>query len=179
LFSFTGLLLNHPRWAIARIPNDASAPYERPIAAPSGDTDLERAQDILGQLGLEGEIEFPQAPQATGRLDFNVAYPKRAAQIRVDLPQMRATVQQVDRSAWSAFRIMHTFSGSRYNAPGSRDWLLTTLWAFAMDAFSIGLLAMVFGSYYMWYRLKAKRILGWIALSAGCFSTALFVFGLS
>jgi hypothetical protein len=179
LFSFTGLLLNHPRWAISSIPNNASAPYERPIAAPSGITDLERAQDILGQLGLEGEIEVPQAQQATGRLDFNVAYPKHAAQIRVDLSQMRATVQQVDRSFWSAFRIMHTFSGSRYNAPGSRDWLLTTIWAFAMDGFSIGLLVMVFGSYYMWYRLKAKRTLGWIALSAGCFSTALFVFGLS
>ena len=35
------------------------------------------------------------------------------------------------------------------------------------------------GSYYMWYRLKAERILGWIALGAGFVTCGLFVFGLS
>jgi hypothetical protein len=37
-------------------------------------------------------------------LDFNIVYPKRATQVRVDLARNRATVQQVDRSVWSAFR---------------------------------------------------------------------------
>ena len=46
-----------------------------------------------------------------------------------------------------------------------------------MDALAVGLLVMVFGSYYMWYRLKPKRTLGWIALSAGVISCGLFVFG--
>jgi hypothetical protein len=92
---------------------------------------------------------------------------------------MRATVQQVDRSFWSAFRIMHTFSGSRYNAPGTRDWLLTTLWVVAMDAFAVGLLVMVFASYYMWYRLKAKRVLGVVALCTGTAVAGLIIFGLA
>jgi len=34
LFSFTGLLLNHPRWSLSRIPNDANPAYERPIEPP-------------------------------------------------------------------------------------------------------------------------------------------------
>jgi len=37
---------------------------------------------------------------------------------------------------------------------------------------------MVFGSYYMRYRLKAKRRLGWIVLAAGYLTCALFVVGL-
>jgi hypothetical protein len=38
---------------------------------------------------------------------------------------------------------------------------------------------MVFGSYYMWYRLKPERSLGWMALVAGFVSCGLlFVFGL-
>jgi len=113
-------------------------------------------------------------------LDFNLAYPKRAFQISVDLAQNRATVRQVDRSFWSALRISHTFSGSRYNAPEThRDWIVTSVWVVAMDALAIGLLVMVFGSYYMWYRLKSKRTFGWIVLSAGVVSCGLFLFGLS
>jgi hypothetical protein len=179
LFSVTGLLLNHPRWALARIPNESNPPYERPIDTPSGDTDVERAGDVMRQLGLRGEIDWPQGPQPQGRLDFNMAYPKQAAQIRVDLINRRATVQQVDRTVWSALRISHTFSGSRYNNPTtSRDWMLTSLWVFAMDACAAGLLVMVFGSYYMWYRLKPKRALGWTVLGAGFVACGLFVLGL-
>jgi hypothetical protein len=128
---------------------------------------------------VKGEIDWPQSAQAPGRLDFNITYPKRARQVRVDLVRKRATVQQVDRSFWSAFRIWHTFSGSRYNNPGmARDWLLTSVWVFAMEALAIGLLMMVLSSYYMWYRLKPKRTFGWILLSAGFVSCGLFVFGL-
>ena len=180
LFSVTGLLLNHPRWRLSRIPNEPNPPYDRTIEQPSGETDLAKARDVMRQLGLRGEIDWPQTPQAPGRLDFNVAYPKQAAQVRVDLARRRATVQQIERSFWSALRISHTFSGSRYNNPAaSRDWVLTSLWVFAMDAVAAGLILMVCGSYYMWYRLKARRTLGWVVLAAGCCSCAVFVFGLS
>lgn len=180
LFSFTGLLLNHPRWALSRIPNQANPSYERTIELPAGDAELARAQEIVRQLGLRGEIDWPQAPQVSGHLDFNITYPKRATQVRVDLSRKLATVQQVDRSVWSAFRISHAFSGVRYNAPASsRDWFLTSAWVFAMDALALGLLVMVLGSYYMWYRLKPHRTLGWIAVAAGYLSCGLLVFGLA
>ena len=179
LFSFTGLLLNHSRWRIARIPNDASPVYEQAIQSPSGATDLARAQDVIRQLGLRGEIDWPASRQS-GRLDFNVVYPRQATQVRVDFQTMRATVQKTDRNVWPALTISHTFSGSRYNAAAThREWWLTSMWTLAMDALAIGLLIMVFGSYYMWYRLKPKRMLGAMALGAGCFACALFVFGLS
>jgi hypothetical protein len=179
LFSFTGLLLNHPRWSLSRIPNDANPAYERPIEPPRGGADLERARDVMRQLRLSGEIDWPQAAQAQGRLDFNIAYPKHATQVRVDLARQRATVQQVDRSLWSGLRIMHTFSGWRYTSAGtSRDWIVTSVWVVAMDALAAGLLVMVFGSYYMWWRLGRMRIVGWMALAAGWASCVLFVYGL-
>ena len=179
LFSFTGLLLNHPRWAISHIPNDSNSLYERAIATPADGPDLERAKDVMRQLGLRGEIEWPQSSQAPGRLDFNIAYPKQAIQLRVDLTQNRATVRQVDRSLWSALRIMHTFSGSRYNSVGtSRDWLLTSVWVAAMDALAVGLLVMVFGSYYMWYRVKRTHRLGCLVLSAGFVGCGVVLAGL-
>ena len=180
LFSFTGLLLNHPRWSLSRIPNDANPAYERAIEPPRGGADLERARDVMRQLGLVGEIDWPQAAQARGRLDFNIAYPKQATQVRVDLAQNRATVRQVDRSLWSGVRIMHTFSGWRYTSAGtSRDWILTSVWVVAMDAVAAGLLVMVFGSYYMWWRLNRMRTAGWVALATGWAGCAFFIYGLA
>ena len=55
--------------------------------------------------------------------------------------------------------------------------MLTTVWVLAMDAMAAGLVAMVLGSYYMWYRLKAKRRLGLIVLAAGFLSCAAFLAG--
>lgn len=180
LFSFTGLLLNHPRWALSHIPNESSPEYARTIEPPSGGTDLARAIDVARQLGLTGEIDVPQTPQATGRLGFTITYPKQATQVSVELAEQRASVRQVDRSFWSAFKISHTFSGSRYNMPGMyREWLVTSMWVVAMDALAAGLLAMVLGSYYMWYRLKPKRAAGCIALTLGLLSCGLFVIGLA
>lgn len=98
LFSFTGLLLNHPRWALSRIPNEPNPVYERTIEAPIARTDIERAHDVVRQLGLRGEIDWPQASTAPATLDFNLAYPKQAFQISVDLGRNRATVREVDRN---------------------------------------------------------------------------------
>jgi len=180
LFSITGLLLNHPQWALSRIPNDANPEYARTIEPPAGNNDLARARDIVRQLALKGEIDWPQSAPASGRFDFNVTFPKQATQVSVDLRERRATVRQVDRTLWSAVRITHTFSGSRYNTPGMyRDWVLTSMWVAAMDALAAGLLIMVIGSYYMWYRLKAKRASGWVALITGLLSCGWIVFGLA
>lgn len=180
LFAFTGLLLNHPRWRLSRMPNDAQPAYEHTIQDPSGETALARAQDVIRQLGLRGEIDWPQASPQPDRMDFNVVHPRLAVQVRVDLRTARASVRQTERPWWSAFTISHTFSGWHYNVPTTRrDWLLTSVWTIAMDALAMGLLVMVFGSYYMWYRLKTKRTLGFIALGAGWFVCGLFVLGLA
>jgi hypothetical protein len=180
LFLFTGLMLNHGGWAWVQGANQRSEHRdERPIRVPGGDTDVARARDIATQLGLRGEIDLPAAPQAAGRFDFSVARPTDATQVRVDLTHLTASIQHFDNSAWGIVRIFHTFSGSHFNVASSqRDWPLTTVWVVAMDALAAGLVAMVLGSYYMWYRLKRSHVLGWIALLAGAGSCALFLRGL-
>jgi len=106
--------------------------------------------------------------QEPGRLAFNVSRPNDASQVRVDLNTRLASIQHFDNSGWATFRIFHTFSGSRYNQPASRrDWAATAMWVFAMDALAAGLIVVVLGSYYMWWRLKPKRQLGLIVLAAG------------
>lgn len=180
LFLLTGLMLNHGSWAWTAKANQRTETREERSIRPLGsDTDLTRAREVMDELRLVGEIELPPTPQVPGRFDFSVARPKDATQVRVDLAQLKASTQHFDNSAWAIVRIFHTFSGSRFNAPSSeRDWPLTTIWVVAMDALAAGLVAMVFGSYYMWYRLKRSHALGWMALLAGAGSCALFLRGL-
>jgi hypothetical protein len=177
LFSLTGLLLNHGQWRIAETANQRiETRYERIITAPAGESDLARAKDVLRQIGLTGEVDLPATPQAPGHFDFQVNRPRDASQVKVDLSSMRASIQHFENSGWAIFRIFHTFSGSRFNTPDShRDWILTSAWAFAMDALCAGLIVMVLGSYYMWFRFKRKNLtLGIVTLVAGYACCAMF-----
>lgn len=178
LFSLTGLMLNHGEWRMSRAANArAEERSDRTVTVPVGGTELDRVTDVMGQLGLVGEIDVPAQPP--GWLVFNTSRPNEANQVRVNLADGRASVQHFDNSPWATFRVFHTFSGSRYNQPASqRDWVLTKVWALAMDALAVGLIATVLGSYYMWWRLKPNHRLGIVALAVGFLSCGWFVRGI-
>ena len=55
---------------------------------------------------------------------------------------------------------------------------MTSVWVVAMDALAAGLVIMVLGSYYMWWRLKKRKTLGIAALAAGVCACGVFVAGL-
>ena len=179
LFAFTGLLLNHPKWTFAEFwPTRKQTTFERQIKRPPAGSDLAQAQDILNQLGLTGEIEWTSARPNSRSLDFRTSRPGHIFEIKTDLDGERANVQRIDVNAWGVMHILHTFTGVRVgDARNQRDWLLTRIWAFSMDAVAVGLLVMVFGSYYMWLRLPRKRAWGLVALVFGWITCALFVVG--
>lgn len=174
LFSLTGLMLNHQQWFLD-IYQRVETKYDLGIEASSGATDLERALDVMRQLNLRGEIDFPAA-QPVGHLDFNVSRPNGSSQVRVDWNARDVYVREFSNSALHAFQIFHTFSGTRFNQPASRrDWIVTSLWVWAMDALAAGLIVMVLGSYYMWFRLKKRRALGLAVLAAGFLACGAFL----
>jgi hypothetical protein len=179
LFLLTGLMLNHGNWSISRAAvQRREARYERQVSVLTGTTDIHRARDLMRQLNLMGEPDVP-ASQTPGFFAFQVGQPKDASQIKIDLATGRALVDHFTNTPLAVFRIFHTFSGSKYNEPDThRDWILTTIWVVAMDALAIGLVVMVFGSYYMWYRLKRTHTLGWIVLVGGFATCAMFFTGL-
>jgi hypothetical protein len=177
LFSATGLMLNHQQW-FGDLYRRAATTYETPIETPDGDTLAARTRDLMRQLGLQGEIDWPAA-QPVWHIDFSVSRPNGTAQVRVDLTAKQAYVREFRNGGLHAFQIFHTFSGSRFNQPASaRDWTVTSVWVLAMDALALGLVLMVLGSYYMWWQLKKKRTLGIFALAAGFASCGAFVAGI-
>jgi hypothetical protein len=176
LFALTGLMLNHQQWFEDLYVRQESS-SEHTIETPRGQTRAEQTADLVRQLGLRGEIDWP-ASQPIGHLDFNVGRPNGAAQVRVDLGAKRAAIKEFKNGTLHAFQIFHTFSGTRFNQPSSeRDWIVTTVWVIAMDALAAGLIVMVLGSYYMWWRLKKRRGLGIAAVAAGFVACIVFVAG--
>lgn len=180
LFALTGLLLNHPKWTFADFwPTRKQTTFERQIKRPPAGGDLAQAQNILTQLGIPGEIEWTSAREDPRQLNFRVSRPSHIFEIKTDLDHERVVVQRIDVNGWGVMRILHTFTGVRAgDSRNQRDWILTSLWALSMDAVAAGLLIMVLGSYYMWWRLPQKRAWGLVALMSGWIVCALFVVGL-
>ena len=180
LFVFTGLLLNHSRWQFAQYwPNRAQSTTEHEFQVPEAATDMERARDLMRQFGIAGEIQWPAPQPAGAALAFQVNRPGQVIEVKADLASGRATLQRNDLNAWGIMQALHTFTGVRAaDTRNARDWTLTSVWALSMDAVAAGLIVMVFSSYIMWYRLKAKRRGGIVALLLGCISCGAFVAGL-
>jgi hypothetical protein len=177
LFSLTGLMLNHQHW-FTGLYDRHEVSYDPEIRTPFGVTQAEQTFDVMRQLNLRGEVDWP-ATQPVGHIDFNVSRPDGSARVRVDLNAKQAYVKEFKNGHFHAFQIFHTFSGSRFNQPASgRDWIMTGVWVFAMDAVAAGLIMMVFSSYYMWWRLKRSRTLGLATLAAGFSICGVFVAGL-
>ena len=180
LFAFSGLLLNNSSWKFAEFwGSRKEVKYERSIAPPAAGSGLVQARDLMRQLEIQGEIEWTATPGGDNRLDFRVSRPGHILEIKTDFEQKRAAVKQIELNAWGVMRLLHTFTGVHMNdSRNQRDWILTSVWAFAMDAVAAGLIIMVLSSLYMWYELPQKRRLGTIILSLGCVSCGLFCIGL-
>lgn len=179
LFAFTGLLLNHS-WEFAEFwPSRKVSKFDRAVSSQSTSNELERARDLMRQLGLQGEVEWTVARLDSPAFAFRVGRPGKTWQVTLDDGSNRATVEQTEINGWGLMRVLHTFTGVRAgDQRNDRDWILTTVWALAMDAVAGGLILMVFSGLYLWVGLPAKRLAGGMAFLAGSITCGLFVFGL-
>jgi len=177
LFAFTGLLLNHPRWQFAQFwPNRIQSTTEHTLESMSGVAEIDRARDVMRQLGIDGEVQWPAAQPGNGPFTFQVSRPGLVVDVKADLQAGRATVQRTRLNTWGVMHVLHTFTGApAADSRNRRDWTLTTVWALSMDAVAAGLIVMVLGSYVMWFRLKARRLGGIVALGLGFVSCGTFL----
>ena len=114
-----------------------------------------------------------------GPFTFQVNRPGLNVDVKADLRAGHATAQRTQLNAWGVMHVLHTFTGApAADSRNRRDWTLTTVWALSMDAVAAGLIVMVLGSYVMWFRLRAKRLGGIVALALGSITCGAFIGGL-
>ncbi|HLH54878.1 MAG TPA: hypothetical protein VKY92_14810 [Verrucomicrobiae bacterium] len=182
LFAFSGLILNHPSWRFTEFwSTRTQTAYERTIAVPGPDVqgDLAQAREIMRQLGIVGEILWTTTRTDPSQFEFQVRRPGHYFFIKADFDRKRGAVQQSDVNAWGVIRTLHTFTGVQMDDPrNQRDWFLTSVWAYSMDAIAAGMLFMVLSSLFMWLKLPDRRVPGAVALGLGTLLCAVFCFGL-
>lgn len=179
LFALSGLLLNHSKWPMGQFWNErVEKTSERAISPPSSTGDVAMALELMTQLSITGEVgETRRSPQGE-RLDFQVVRPGQNFRVEVRLDSARAKVTEIRLNAWGVMDALHKFTGVAMDDGRTRDWMLTRVWSLAMDAVAIGLVLLVLGGLYLWYRLPAKRLPGLAVLAAGVACCAFFLFGL-
>jgi hypothetical protein len=180
LFVFTGLLLNHPRWQFAQFwPNRVQSTTEHALEPVTAVLDVDRAREVMRKLGIAGEVQWPATQPAKGPFTFQVSRPGLVVDVKADLRAGRATLQRTQLNTWGVMHVLHTFTGApAADSRNRRDWWLTAVWALSMDAVAAGLIVMVVSSYIMWFRLRAKRFGGIVALFLGFTSCGAFIWAL-
>ena len=181
LFAVTGFLLNHSTWGMAEMQGGrTTTKSEHAVTVPDTGSPLGDAQALMGQLGLAGEIQWVAAGAEAGRFVFRVARPGQQVEVRVDLKTSRATLERTAGNALGVTRALHVFTGVRMNDPrNTRDWLVTKLWAFSMDAVALGLIAMVVTGLLVWWRATPQRLPGLLALGLGVGCCLWFLVGVA
>lgn len=177
-FSVSGLILNHPKWAIGQFWSERTETVvERSIRLPGDGTDNDIAADLMRQAAIVGEVSDIKR-DSTGKFSFQVVKPGRVFRVAADLPAGRASVTRIDINTWGAMDALHKFTGVRMDRPNEkRDWLLTKIWSLSMDALAAGLAVLVASGIYLWWRLRQKRAGGTIALTLGIACCGFFLFG--
>lgn len=182
LFSITGLVLNHPSWSFAESwtkRTDSNSEHTIAALGPEVRGDLAQGKEIMRQLGIEGEILWTTTRTNASQFDFQVRRPGHYYFIKADLALNRVTLRHSTVNLWGVMKVLHVFSGVQLDdMRQSRDWALTTVWAYSMDAVAAGLIFMVLSSLYMWWHLPQKRFLGAILLGIGTLLCGLFCIGL-
>ena len=180
LFAVSGLVLNHSTWSLAQFwKARAESTAERQIVGPAVTDDAAIAADLMRQLGIGGEVNETRRSPRGERFDFQVVKPGRVFRVEARLDSSKARVTTTRLNAWGAVDALHKFTGVKLGDPAqTRDWLLTKIWSFAMDALALGLVILVASGLYLWLRLADRRGPGLVALALGAACAAFFVYGL-
>ena len=182
LFAVTGLVLNHPTWGFPESWSKRKDTNTEHVLTPLGPdlrSDLAQAQEIMRQLHVEGEILWTTPRTNASQFDFQVRRPGHFYFIKADLTQSRVALRHSEVNLWGVMKALHVFSGvSLDDSRQSRDWRLTWVWAFCLDAVAAGLIFVVLSSLYMWWERPEKRRSGAVVLGLGTLLCGLFCVGL-
>jgi hypothetical protein len=169
LFAASVLFLNHAKVATDRW---TSIQTFRPINLPSeldtarGPDAVARAQTILRQVGLDGEIGFTRYAAQSGHFIFPVSKPGMETLVDVDIAGRSARVTQRRTSFWEATAYLHKMPGP-HNVNIRGNWVWTRAWRRLADATVYLLFFISISGVYLWYAIKAERRIGFALLAAG------------
>jgi hypothetical protein len=172
LFAASVFFLNH-----AKVGSPATTSPEtfRDLRIPDGIEQLQgrdavdRAREILPQVGLTGEIGFLRVLRKERHLVFPVSKPGFDATVDVDVASRSAVVSKRTSGWWEALAYLHKSPGP-HNVNIRGNWFWTRAWGWLADTTIYLTLFISISGVYLWYAIKAERRAGLWLLGAGAAS---------
>ena len=154
IFAVSAILVNHG-W---RAPGATAAThYQVVIALPESLKGLDRAQDILRQANVAGEVDFfHDTPEGFRIL---VSRPTRKITVNVNLSAKTADIEDRPTNLAESLVYLHKYPGP-HNANIRGNWLFTRLWGVLADGTVYLLLLVLVAGIYLWLTLKSRAHCG-------------------
>ncbi len=175
LFSVTVFYFVHR--SLLNFSQDSSAPrtvsrlpLPTDLSTLSGQRLIEALQPALRAAGVPGEVGFIQHNVAGKTLIIPVTIPGRETTLTIQLTTGDGTVVTREKGFANALVTLHRSPGP--HGPGIRmNWVYMQVWRWLADATVYLILFITLSGVYLWYVLRAERLIGYILLSAGalCF----------
>ncbi len=177
LFSLSGVVLNHPKWRFAGFWDERrQSTYEIPVTFTAGGEELAAARELIGRLGIRGEVAGPINHAGNGEWNFRVVRPGDIYEIKAVPGKGSATINRTHVNVWGISNMLHSFTGVRRTDPElHQNWWATGMWRFSMDALAVSLAIMVLSGIYMWFGRLQRRLYGALALALGVATLAAFL----
>ena len=169
LFAASVFFLNHAKivpdkWLSVETFQNVQIPDA--IDRAQGKDAIARAQAILQQVGVTGEIGFTRFVRQTRHFVFPVSKPGVETNVDVDIDARTAIVSRRPTSVWEAFAYLHKMPGP-HNVAIRGNWAGTRAWRWFADGTIYLTLFITITGIYLWWTIKAERRTGIALLSAG------------
>ena len=176
LFSLSGLLLNHGGWEFASFweQRKQSETVTR-MTFPTQTDSAALLHMVMRQLEISGEVT--NVKYSRDALHFRVASPGKGNEIHFDLTTGKITRKKYDLNVWGKIRTLHTFNGVNKNdIEEEANWLITSVWKFAMDGIAVLLIFLCVSSWFMWYEIRKDYKWSALILMAGFVTSFYFIY---
>lgn len=175
LFSLSGLLLNH-HWEFASFwEQRKQSESVTDMTLPAKFDSAALLHTVVEKLGISGEVT--NVKFSADAVDFRVTSPGKGREIHVDLAKGTVTQKQYVLNIWGKIRTLHTFNGvDKRNIEKEANWLVTSIWKFAMDGIAILLILLCGSSWVMWYKIRRDYRWGAVVLAFGFLVSFYFVY---
>ncbi|MBI3465018.1 MAG: PepSY-associated TM helix domain-containing protein [Planctomycetes bacterium] len=173
VFALSVFFVNHPRRS-SQEPTVASATI-RDVQIPAGIEEaqgrerVERAAQILAQVGVAGEINFIRYMPTEHRLVIPVLKPGVETTIDLNVETRTAKVSQRRTTISETMAYLHKSPGP-HNVAIRGNWFWTRAWRWLADLTVYSTLFLSTSGIYLWAVLKSERKVGLMLLVAGALS---------
>jgi hypothetical protein len=172
LFSVSVFFLNHAKIdteKFASVNTFQRLQIPEGLESAQGREAIVRAQVIMREVGLTGEIGFTRLVKNVRHFVFPVSRPGLETMVDVDLRTASATVSRRNTGILEALAYLHKMPGPHLVAIRG-NWLWTRVWRWFADATIYLTLFISVSGIYLWFVLKAERRIGFVLLAAGAVS---------